>query len=170
MLREEFDEIINKLKEKIFTNQNTNNNGNFQLNNILGNILNEEKNKSNKLNINIINNFDFVNFNNFCKLFSRELVKLLLFKDSISEETIVSIDNNLDEVSKELYKKIKKEFESLLENISNKLAEELVDFVHSLEAKYQVSTLSSKYNYNELKRQAKNGINREFKSIIEDII
>jgi len=170
MLREEFDEIINKLKEKIFTNQNTNNNGNFQLNNILGNILNEEKNKSNKLNINIINNFDFVNFNNFCKLFSRELVKLLLFNDSISEETIVSIDNNLDEVSKELYNYVQKEFESLLENISNKLAEELVDFVHSLEAKYQVSTLSSKYNYNELKRQAKNGINREFKNIIEDII
>ena len=171
MLRDEFDEIINNLKEKIYINKNeNNNNGNDQPNNILGNILNEEKNKKNNLNINIIENFDFTNFKNFCKLFSREIVKLLLFKDSISEETITSIDNNLEEVSKEVDKYLQKEFESLLENISNKLAEELVDFVHNLETKYQVSNLSSKYNYNELKRQAKNGINKDFKIVIEDII
>ena len=172
MLREEFDEIINKLRIKIYENKNENNNNNEndQINNILGNILNEEKNKKNNLNINIIKNFDFINFKNFCKIFSREIVKLLLFKDSISEETISSIDNNLERVSKEADKYLQKEFESLFENISNKLAENLVDFVHNLEAKYQVSNLSSKYNYNELKRQAKNGINKDFKIVIEDII
>ena len=57
-----------------------------------------------------------------------------------------------------------------LDDISNKLSEELIDFVSKIETKYKVSSLSSKYNYNELKRQSKNCIMNNFKPILEDII
>ena len=59
---------------------------------------------------------------------------------------------------------------SQFDTIANNLSEELIDFVSKLETKYQISSLSSKYNYNELKRQAKNVINKKFKPEIDDNI
>lgn len=61
-------------------------------------------------------------------------------------------------------------FEDQLENISNKLTEKMIDFLAKLEAKYHISSLSSKYNYNQLKRQARINTIKDFKPVIEDII
>jgi len=94
----------------------------------------------------------------------------LLLKDTISEETISEIDkimNNETEKVKEFLDKI---FEKKLEDISNKLTEELMDFVAQFEAKYQINKLSSKYHYNELKRQARKSIINQFKPMLENII
>ena len=55
-------------------------------------ILNEENKRKSNLNIMNVDNFNFVNFKNFCNIFSREIVKKLLLKDNISEETISEID------------------------------------------------------------------------------
>ena len=62
-----------------------------------------------------------------------------------------------------MYKYFEKVFDFLLLNITNNLAEEFIDYVHEFENCYQISTLSSKYNYNELKRLAKNCIIKDFK-------
>ena len=174
MLNNEFKDIIKKLKEKIYGNntvkkENEINNQNQQ-NNLLKNILNDEEKRKNQLNINNINNFDFINFINFCKIISREITKKLLLKDAISEETIVEIDGVIETESRKLNQFFEDVFSSQLEALSNKLTEELVDFVAQLENKYHISSLSSKYHYNVLKNQSKNNITKSFKPIIEDII
>ena len=174
MLNNEFKDTIKKLKEKIYGNntvkkENEINNQNQQ-NNLLKNILNDEEKRKNQLNINNIGNFDFINFINFCKIISREITKKLLLKDAISEETIVEIDGVIETESRKLNQFFEDVFSSQLETLSNKLTEELVDFVAQLENKYHISSLSSKYHYNVLKNQSKNNITKNFKPIIEDII
>ena len=69
-----------------------------------------------------------------------------------------------------MYKYFEKVFDFLLLNITNNLAEEFIDYVHEFENCYQISTLSSKYNYNELKRLAKNCIIKDFKPLIIDVL
>jgi len=176
IIKVEFKEIIRKIKEKIFGNKNevkeneeTNKIVN-QPNNVLDNILNEEKERKNNINVKSITNFDFHNYRNFCKIFSREIVKNLLLKESISYETISSIDKVIECESEKIHQYLEQIFQSQLDIICNKLTEELVDFVAKLENKFQISNLSSKYHYNELKRQAKNEIIKNFKPVIEDII
>ena len=173
--KDEFNELIRQLKEKIFENkneikENEDNNNDVQENNILNNILNEEKRRKNNLNIKNINVFNFINFKNFSKIFSREILKNLLLKESLIDDTISEIDKVIEIESTKMKEFFENIFLSLLDNISNSLTEELVDFVNKLENKYQVSSLSSKYNYNELKRQAKAFINYNFKPKFEDII
>jgi len=176
ILKEEFNEIIKKLKEKKFGNKNEikekeNENiiENEEPNNILDKYLNEGK-KKNYLSINDIDNFDYNNFRKFSKLFSREICKNLLLKESIKEETINSIDKIIESELAKIRQFLEQIFLSQLEQISNVLTEDLVDFVARLETKYQISSLSSKYNHNELKRQAKNIIIKNFKPILDDII
>ena len=171
ILREEFNENIKKLKNKIFENKIEEIEENNYLQNIMPNdILIEENKKKNNLNIKNITNFNFSNFKKFFKMFSREIMKKLLLKDYISEETISEIDIIIEEESR----KVKEFFENIfllnLDNISNNLSEKLIDFVFRIETKYKVSSLSSKYNYNELKRQSKNFIINNFKPKLEDIV
>jgi len=172
ILKEEFNEIIKKLKEKLYGNKNEirRKNVNKQTNTLLDNILNEDNKRKNILNMGNIDNFTYYNFKNFCKIFSREIIKNLLLKETISEETINKIDKVIEYETEKVKKFLDTIFENQLENISNKLTEKLVDFVAKLEAKYQISKLSSKYHYNELKRQARNNIIIYFKPVIEDII
>ena len=176
MLKEEFGEIIKKSKEKIFENKKeiiideNNNNNEIPKDNLLNNILNEEKKKKNDFNINNIPNFNFLNFKNFCKIFSREILKKLLLKEDLSDETISDIDKIIDAESSKIKDFLECIFLSQFDTIANNLSEELIDFVSKLETKYQISSLSSKYNYNELKRQAKNVINKKFKPEIDDYI
>ena len=173
ILKEEFKENIKKLKNKIFENKNEikeieeNNN---QQNNLLNEILNEENKKKKNLNIMNIDNFNFINFKNFCKIFSRDIVKNLLLKEDISEETISEIDKIIDEESGKMKEFFEKIFSLKLDNISSNLSKEFIDFVSMIETKYKISSLSSKYNYNELKRQAENLIMNIFKPVLEDII
>ena len=176
ILKEELQEIIKRLKEKIFEKKNEiidkNNINNFvnQQNNLLNNIINEENKKKNNLNVYNIDEFDYNNFINFCKICSREIMKKLLLKDNITEETMLEIDKVIESESVKIKQFFENIFLAQLEIISTSLTEELVDFVARLEGNYKISTLSSKYHYNELKRHAKNNINKNFKPIIEDII
>lgn len=145
---------------------------NFQnwINNILDNILNEEKKRKNYFSINSIDIFDYNKFRKFCKIFSREITKNLLFKEIISDETISKIYKVIEIESEKIRQFFEQIFQAQLEPISSALTEDLVDFVSNLENKNQISNLSSKYNYNELKRQAKNGIIKNLKPVLEDII
>jgi len=56
-----------------------------------------------------------------------------------------------------------------LEVLKYKLTEKLVDFFAQLENKCKISSLSTKYQFNILKKQSQNNITESFKSIIEDI-
>ena len=176
ILKEEFDENIRRLKTKIFENQNVIKENKDDIaneqpnNNLLDNILNEEKKQKNNFNINNIDKFDYNNFRNFCKIFSRQITKNLLLKDIISEETTIEIDKVIENEADKVKQFFEKIFEEQSEKTANNLAEELIDYVSNLETKYQISNLSSKYNYNELKRQAKINIIKIFKPVIEDII
>ena len=176
ILKEEFDENIRRLKTKIFENQNVIKENKDDIaneqpnNNLLDNILNEEKKQKNNFNINNIDKFDYNNFRNFCKIFSRQITKNLLLKDIISEETTIEIDKVIENEADKVKQFFEKIFEEQSEKTANNLAEELIDYVSKLETKYQISNLSSKYNYNELKRQAKINIIKIFKPVIEDII
>ena len=88
-------------------------------------------------------------------------------------------NNNLSENTKENIAKlmiaqannIKNYFENIfnekLEQLSNQLSEKLVDFVAQLDFKYNITYLSSKYNYNQLKRNARDGIYWNLKPILE---
>ena len=130
IIKEEFKDIINKLKENIFENsenENDNNINSLQTNNELVNILNEKKKKT--INIKTISKFDFVNFWNFCKIFAREITKNLLLKEELSDETIISIDKVIDFESEKIHKFLEQILQSQLEFILNKITEELVDFV-----------------------------------------
>jgi len=185
LLKEEFNEIIKRLKE--FDNKNEitdkkeikeskdkkevkdnkkikDNQSNNSLNN------NGENKKKFNFDMKSIGNFDYNNFIRVCKALSREIMQKLLLKDTISEETISEIDKIMDNETEKVKEFLDKIFEKQLEDISNKLTEELVDFVAQLEAKYQINKLSSKYHYNELKRQAKKNIINQFKPMLEDII
>ena len=169
IIKEEFTDIINKLKENIFAeNENNNNINSSEMNNELVNILNEKKKKT--INIKNISKFDFVNFWNFCKIFGREITKNLLLKEELLDETLISIDKVIDFESEKIHKFLEQILQSQLEFILNKITEELVDFVANLEVKYQISNLSSKYHYNELKRQAKNSILNNLFPVIENEI
>ena len=177
ILKEEFNDIIKKLKEKIFGNKNEikeDKNANIieneEPNNILDNILNEEKKRKNYYSINNIDNLDFNNFMKFAKIFSRKILKSLLFREKISEETINSVDKIIESELEKVRQFLEQIFQAQLEPISNILTEDLVDFVAKLETKYQISSLSSKYNHNELKRQTKNAIMKYFKPVLDDII
>jgi hypothetical protein len=172
ILKEEFNEIIKKLKEKLYGNINEikRNNLNKQTNNFLDNILNEEDKKKYILNARNIDNFNYNNFRNFCIIFSREITKNLLLKETISEETTTKIDKAIQCETEKVKQFLGQIFEAQLENISNTLTEKLVDLVAKLEDKYQITKLSSKYHYNELKRQAKNNIIYNFKPELEDNI
>ena len=90
--------------------QNQINNVGEPNNNLLFNILNEEKKKKNVLNINNIQKFDYNNFINFCKKYSRLITKSLLLKEEISEETISEIDNVLEVEAEKIKKFFKKIF------------------------------------------------------------
>jgi Glu-tRNA(Gln) amidotransferase subunit E-like FAD-binding protein len=130
IIKEEFKDIINKLKVNIFENSENENNNNInssQTNNELVNILNEKKKKTIK--IKNISKFDFVNFWNFCKIFSREITKNLLLKEELLDETIISIDKVIDFESEKIHKFLEQILQSQLEFILNKITEELVDFV-----------------------------------------
>ena len=108
IIKEEFKDIINKLKVNIFENSENENNNNInssQTNNELVNILNEKKKKTIK--IKNISKFDFVNFWNFCKIF----------------------DKVIDFESEKIHKFLEQILQSQLEFILNKITEELVDFV-----------------------------------------
>ena len=103
MLKEEFNEIIKKYKEKTFVNEkeikeDDNNNviEKEEPNNVLDNILNEEKKRQKLFNVNMIKNFNYNNFVKFCKVFSREIVKNLLFKENIHESSTNLIDKVID--------------------------------------------------------------------------
>ena len=176
MLQEEFNEIIKKLKHKIYGNKNeikendVNDIENDQSNNILDNILKEEKKRKNYFSVNSVDIFDYNNFRKFCKIFSREITKNLLFKEIITDETTSIIDKVIEIESEKIRQFFEQIFQAQLEPISSALTEDLVDFVSDLENKNQISSLSSKYNYNELKRQAKNGIIKNLKPVLEDII
>ena len=177
ILSKEFNQIIQKLKQKIYGNKNEINEiddineiENDQPNNFLNNILNEEKKRKNYLNVNNIDIFDFNNFRKFCKIFSREITKNLLFKEIISDETISIIDKVIEIESEKIRQFFEQIFQNQLEPISNALTEDLINFVSDLEKKNQISNLSSNNNYNELKRQAKNGIIKNLKPVLEDII
>ena len=130
IIKEEFKDIINKLKVNIFENSENENNNNInssQTNNELVNILNEKKKKT--INIKTISKFDFINFWNFCKIFSREITKNLLLKEELLDETIISIDKVIDFESEKIHKFLEQILQSQLEFILNKITEELVDFV-----------------------------------------
>ena len=100
----------------------------------------------------------------FSKIFSREIIKNLLFREKISEETINSVDKIIESELEKVHQLLEQIFQAQLESISNVLTEDLVDFVSRLETKFQISSLSSKYNHNELKRQAKNAIALKFQA------
>ena len=177
MLKEEFNEIIKKLKERIFLNEkeikedeNINDIEKEQPNNILDNILNDEKKRQKSFNVNMIENFNYNNFKKFCKIISREVTKNLLFKETIKDLTINLIDKVIDLDLEKIQQFLEQIFQTQIEPISNTLTEEMVDFVSSLENKYEISSLSSKYNYNELKRQIKIIIIKNFKPSLEEII
>lgn len=93
-----------------------------------------------------------------------------MFKEIISDETISIIDKVIETESEKIRQFFEQIFQTQLEPISSALTEDLVDFVSDLENRNQISNLSSKYNYNELKRQAKNGIIKNLKPVLEDII
>ena len=169
ILKAEFGEIIKKIKENIFGNLNEIKE-NEQPNYKLDNILNEEKKRKNYLSINDIDNFDYINFMKFSQIFAREIIKNLLFREKISEETINSIDTIIESELEKVHQLLEQIFLAQLESISNILTEDLVDFVSRLETKYQIKSLSSKYNHNELKWQAKNAIVKNFKPVLDDII
>ena len=134
--------------------------------------MNEENKKKNNLNVHNIDKFDYNNFIIFCKICSREIMKKLLLKDNITEETMLEIDKVVELESVKIKQFFDNIFLTQLDIISNSLAEELFNLAKSLEGNYQIqiSTLSSKYHYYELKRQAKNNINKNFKPIIEDVV
>ena len=168
-LKEEYHENMHKLKHKIFEARNQINNAGEQNNNVLFNILNEDKKKKNVLNINNIQKFDYNNFINFCKIFSRLITKSLLLKEEISEETISEIDNVLEVEAEKIKKFFEKIFAQNLENIANKITKELVDYITKLESKYKIKNLSSKY-YHQLEILSKNNIMQNFKPVVEDIV
>ena len=172
ILKEEFNEIIKKLKEKLYGNNYEIKKIiiNKQTNNLLDYILNEEYKRKNILNIRNIDNFNYYNFRSFCKIFAREIIRNLLLKEAISEETTNKIDKVIECETEKVRKFFDNIFEDQLENISNKLTEKMIDFLAKLEAKYHISSLSSKYNYNQLKRQARINTIKDFKPVIEDII
>ncbi len=60
-------------------------------------------------------------------------------------------------------------FMSQLEVLSYKLAEKLVYLFAQLENKYKIFSLSTKYQFNQLKKQLQNSITESFKTIIENI-
>ena len=170
LLKEEFDENLQTLKNKIFQTKNEIIDNQHVNNNILYNILNEDKNRKNNLNVNNIK-FDFNNFRNFCKIFSRLIAKTLLLKNQILEEkTTTEIDKVIEDESEKIKNFFEKIFEKNLENMTDELADELEKYVKQLESKYQIKSLCSKYYYNELKKLAKNNIIKNYKPIIEDII
>lgn len=136
ILKEEFREIIKKLKEKIFGNINEikeneymNIVENEEPNNKLDDILNKEKKKKYYLSINNIDNFDYNNFMKFSKIFPREIIKNLLFIETISEETINSVDKIIELESEKVCQYLEQIFQAQLDSISNILTEDLVDFV-----------------------------------------
>jgi hypothetical protein len=165
LLKEEFNEIIKRLKEFDNKNQITDKKEIKENKENIG----ENKRKFN-FDVKSIGNFDYNNFIRVCKALSREIMQKLLLKDTISEETISEIDKIMSNETEKVKEFVDKIFEKQLKDISNKLTEELVDFVAQLEAKYQINKLSSKYHYNELKRQANKSIINQFKPIFENII
>ena len=119
-----------------------------------------EKNSAN-------NNYNLNTFINEIKTFSQEIVRSLLYNENLSEktkETIVKLMSDQSDIIKKYFEKI---FKEKLDSLSNQLSENLVDFVSKLDIKYNITYLSSKYNYNELKRKAKEEIERKLKPIIE---
>ncbi len=106
----------------------------------------------------------------FSQIFAREIIKNLLFRETISLETINSVDKIIESELEKVHQLLEQIFLAQLESISNILTEDLVDFVSRLETKYQIKSLSSKYNHNELKQQAKNAIVKNFKPVLDDII
>ena len=106
----------------------------------------------------------------FSQIFAREIIKNLLFRETISLETINSVDKIIESELEKVHQLLEQIFLAQLESISNILTEDLVDFVSILETKYQIKSLSSKYNHNELKQQAKNAIVKNFKPVLDDII
>jgi len=138
ILKEDFQEIIKRLKEKIFEKKNEiiakNNINNFvnQQNNLLNNILNEENRKKNNLNVYNIDEFDYNNFINFCKICSREIMKKLLLKDNITEETMLEIDKVVESESVKIKQFFENIFLAQLEIISTSLTEELLKKTQNL--------------------------------------
>ena len=132
ILKEDFQEIIKRLKEKIFEKKNEiiakNNFNNFvnQQNNLLNNILNEENKKKNNLNVYNIDEFDYNNFINFCKICSREIMKKLLLKDNITEETMLEIDKVVESESVKIKEFFENIFLAQLEIISTSLTELII--------------------------------------------
>ena len=86
------------------------------------------------------------------------------------EETSSNIDKLIEEKTNNVKEKFEKIFYDKLESSEIKLAENLLEFNTNLDSKYKIMYLNSKYNFNELKRQAKDNILKDLKPLIENKI
>ena len=117
-----------------------------------------------------MNNYNFISFINYTKIFSKDIFESLIFNNKLLENTISQINALIDKKANVIKTNFEKLFEERLDNISNKLTEKLVDFVAKLDAQFKVKYLSAKYHYNELKRLAKTDLISNLKPLIENFV
>ena len=168
MLKIEFDENINDLKQYFFNENLEMNFPNLsdkeQFNIINGIIIKDDDS------IGLFESLDFSNFTKFVSNFSKKLAETLIHKDKLNKQSLIDLLNIMTTKVNDIKNHFEEIFEKKLGDISIELADEIDNLTHEIDSTYNISYLSSKYGHNTLKLQSRNNIINNLKPIIEDNI
>ena len=169
ILKEEFKENINDLKNNIFNEEmnlaDLDDKDDKEQFNIISEIIEKDEDS-----IALFENFDFHGFTKFVSQFSKRLAESLLHKNKLKKTNLIDILNIMATKCNDIKNYFDEIFEKKLNNISNQLADRFDALTHELDSSYNICYLSSKFSHNQLKLQSKNNIISNFKPNIENQI